>query len=125
MKKEKKEKGRQHARQHIGPSSGPNRLRSIDPVLEGVQTLRSRNHLDLPHTASIGSSMREIELLVETYLNAERDLTAAVDAAGGKVQLPDGRTITTGRAEYDAVPSRQRRRAWVMVRQNAPMPPSR
>jgi hypothetical protein len=39
--------------------------------------------------------MREIELLVETYLSAERDLATAVDAAGGSVLLPDGRTVTT------------------------------
>ena len=31
--------------------------------------------------------MREIELLVETYLIAKRDLATAVDTAGGKVQL--------------------------------------
>jgi hypothetical protein len=69
--------------------------------------------------------MREIELLVETYLAAERDLVTAIDAAGGSVQLPDGRAITTGRAEFDAVPGRQRRRAWVIVRKNAPMPSRR
>jgi len=67
--------------------------------------------------------MREIELLVESYLTAERDLAAAVDAAGGSVQLTDGCTVTTGRAEFDAVPGRQRRRAWVIVRQSATMPP--
>jgi hypothetical protein len=69
--------------------------------------------------------MRGIADLVESYLTAERDLATAVDAAGGSVQLPDGRTITTGRAEFDAVPGRQRRRAWVLVRQNAPMPARR
>ena len=68
--------------------------------------------------------MREIELLVET-LTAERDLVAAVDAAGGTVPLPDGRTVTVGRAEFDALPGRQRKRAWVVVRRNAPMPPRR
>jgi hypothetical protein len=68
--------------------------------------------------------MREIELLVET-LTAERDLVAAVDAAGGTVPLPDGRTITVGRAEFDAPPGRQRKRAWVTVRMNAPMPSRR
>jgi hypothetical protein len=90
--------------------------------LEGVRTLRCPNHLDLLPAASIAPFMREIELLVETYLNAEHALATAVDAAGGKVQLSDGRTITTGRAEFDAVPGRQRRRAWVLVRQSAPMP---
>jgi hypothetical protein len=69
--------------------------------------------------------MREIELLVESYLTAERDLATAVDAVGGSVQLPDGRTVTTGRAEFDAAPSMQRRRAWVIVRKNAPMPARR
>jgi hypothetical protein len=46
--------------------------------------------------------MREIELLVETYLAAERELVAAVYAAGGAVPLPDGRTVSVGRAEFDA-----------------------
>jgi len=46
--------------------------------------------------------MREIELLVERYLAAERDLVAAVDAAGGAVSPPDGRTVTVGSAEFDA-----------------------
>jgi hypothetical protein len=69
--------------------------------------------------------MRGIEDLVENYLTAERALATAVDAAGGWVQLPDGRTITTGRAEYDAVPGGQRWRAWVLVRRHAPMPARR
>ena len=49
--------------------------------------------------------MREIEQLVETYLAVERDLVAAVDVAGGAVPLPDGRTVCTGRAEFDALPN--------------------
>jgi hypothetical protein len=49
--------------------------------------------------------MRQIELLVEAYLMAERDLVAVVDAAGGTVPLPDGRTVTVGRAEFDTPPS--------------------
>jgi hypothetical protein len=69
--------------------------------------------------------MRGIEDLVESYLATERALTAAVDAAGGSVLLPDGRTITTGRGEFDAVPGTQRRRAWVIVRKNGPMPARR
>jgi hypothetical protein len=32
--------------------------------------------------------MREIELLVEAYLTAERGLIAAVDSIGGAVPLP-------------------------------------
>ena len=69
--------------------------------------------------------MRDIELLVETYFTAERDLVAAVDAEGGAVQLSDGRTVSTGRAEFDELPAVRRRRAWVMIRRNAPMPPRR
>jgi len=69
--------------------------------------------------------MCEIELLIEAYLTAERDLVAAVDAAGGTVPLLDGRTITVGRAEFDALPGSQRKRAWVTIRRNAPMPPRR
>ena len=69
--------------------------------------------------------MSEIELLVEAYLTVERDLVAAVDAAGGVVPLPDGRTVTVGRAEFDALLGERRKRAWVIVRRNAPMPPWR
>ena len=69
--------------------------------------------------------MHQIELLVEAYLMAERDLVAAVDAAGGSVPLPDGRTVTVGRAEFDSILDRQRRRAWVIIRSNAPLPSRR
>jgi hypothetical protein len=69
--------------------------------------------------------MREIELLVEAYLLAERDLVAAVEATGGAVPLPDGRTITLGRAEFDARLGERRKRAWVVIRKQAPMPPRR
>ena len=54
--------------------------------------------------------MRDI-LLVEMYLTAESALVAAVDAAGGTVSLPDGRTVSVGRAEFDALPSVRRKRA--------------
>ena len=47
--------------------------------------------------------MREIESLVEAYLIAERELVAIVETAGGAVPLPDGRTVTVGRAEFDAL----------------------
>jgi hypothetical protein len=66
--------------------------------------------------------MRKIELLVEAYLSAERDLVAAVDAAGGAVPLPDGRAVTVGRAEFDALLGDRRKRAWVIIRKQAPMP---
>ena len=75
-----------------------------------------------PQTANTTS---EIESLVDRFLSAERDLASAVDAAGGRVPLPDGRTISTGRAEFDALPGQQRRRAWVVIRKNALMPPPR
>ena len=52
--------------------------------------------------------MSDVEFLVEAYLTAERDLVAAVDSAGGKVPLPDGRTVTVGRAEFDALLSGRR-----------------
>jgi len=69
--------------------------------------------------------MREIQRLIETYLAAERELVAAVDAAGGAVPLPDGRLVTVGRAEFDALPSARHKRVWVTIRKNAPMPPRR
>ena len=69
--------------------------------------------------------MREIESLVEAYLIAERQLVAAVDAAGGAMPLPDGRTVTVGRAEFDALLGERRNRAWVIIRKKAPMPARR
>ena len=69
--------------------------------------------------------MRDFELLVEAYLAAERDLVAAVHPAGSAVPLPDGRFVTVGRAEFDALLSGRRKRAWVTIRRNAPMPPRR
>ena len=69
--------------------------------------------------------MRDVTSLVEIYLAAERDLVAAVDAAGGEVPLQDGRTVTVGRAEFDATLGSRCKRAWVIVRKNVPMPPRR
>jgi hypothetical protein len=66
--------------------------------------------------------MGKIESLVEAYLIAERALVAAVDPSGGSVPLPDGRTVTVGRAEFDAVLGERRKRAWVIIRKQAPMP---
>jgi hypothetical protein len=74
--------------------------------------------VDTPITA-------EIEALVKSFLSAEHNLAAAVDAAGGQVALSDGRTVSTGRAEFDAVLGRRRRRAWVVIRKNVSMPPLR
>ena len=64
--------------------------------------------------------MGKIESLVEAYLIAERALVAAVDASGGSVPLPDGRTVTVGRAEFDALLGERRKRAWVIIRKQAP-----
>jgi hypothetical protein len=69
--------------------------------------------------------MPDIASLVETYLAAESQLVAAVELAGGAVALPDGRTITVGRAEFDALFSQRRKRAWVVIRKQAPMPSRR
>ena len=69
--------------------------------------------------------MRNIESLVKAYLIAESALVAAVDAAGGAVPLPDGRTVTVGRAEFDALLSGRCKRAWVTIRKNVPMPARR
>jgi hypothetical protein len=69
--------------------------------------------------------MREIESLVEAYLIAERDLVAAVDAAGGAMPLPDGRTVTISRAEFDVLLAERRNWAWVIIRRKTPMPPRR
>ena len=69
--------------------------------------------------------MSEIESLVETCLTAERHLVTAVDAAGGAVPLSDGRSVTVGRAEFDALLGERRKRAWVVIRRQAPMPARR
>jgi hypothetical protein len=69
--------------------------------------------------------MREIKPLVEAYLRVEYDLVEAVDAAGGAVPLPDGRIVTVGRAEFEAMLSERRKRAWVIIRKQAPMPARR
>jgi hypothetical protein len=69
--------------------------------------------------------MRDIESLVKTNLAAERDLIAVVDSAGGAIPLPDGRTVTVGRAEFDALLCERRKRAWVIIRKQVPMPARR
>lgn len=97
----------------------------IDLIADNLPRLHFRNRLDLRRVESAGPHMREIESLIEAYLIAERTLIEAVDAAGGAVPLPDGRTVTVGRAEFDALPSGRCKRAWVTVRRNAPMPPRR
>jgi hypothetical protein len=100
-------------------------LGCIDPIRDTLLRLQSGDPFDMRGGASGGARMRQIELLVETYLLAERELVAAVAAAGGSVPLPDGRTVTVGRAEFDTLLDRPRRRAWVMVRRNAALPPRR
>jgi hypothetical protein len=87
--------------------------------------LRSRILLDVRRAQSVRPFMREIEQLVEAYLDAERDLVAAVDAARGAVPLPDGRTVSLGRAEFDVLLGERRKRAWALNRMSVPMPPRR
>jgi hypothetical protein len=65
--------------------------------------------------------IHDIGSLIETYLSAERELVAAVESAGGAVPFPDGGTVTTGRAEFDALLGDRRKRAWVIIRKQAPM----
>jgi hypothetical protein len=55
--------------------------------------------------------MGEIKSLAEAYLTAERNLVTAVESAGGAVPLPDGRTVTVGRAEFDALRGERRNSA--------------
>jgi hypothetical protein len=70
-------------------------------------------------------NLLHLRLSDSVRLAAERELVAAVEAAGGAVPLPDGRTVATGRAEFDALWSGRAKRAWVLVRKNAPMPSGR
>jgi hypothetical protein len=84
--------------------------------------LRYRDRLDLRRAESVGPLMTEIASLIEAYLTAERELVAAVEAEGGAVPLPDGRTVTVGRAEFDALLGERRKRAWVVIRKKMPMP---
>ena len=97
----------------------------IDLIGDNLPRLHLRDFLDPRGTKSVGPYMCKIESLVEAYLIAERTLVAAVEAAGGKVPLPDGRTVMVGRAEFDALPTGRGKRAWVTVRRNASMPPRR
>src|SRR6266705_3539735 len=101
------------------------RFPRIDLVTDRFLRLQFRLLLDLRPTRSSGPRMHDIESLVQAYLIAERDLVAAVDAAGGAVPLPDGRTVSVGRAEFDPLLSGRCKRAWVTLRRNAPMPPRR
>src|SRR5258708_2210924 len=97
----------------------------IDLIGDSLPRLYFRDLLDLRRAESAGPHMREIECLIEAYLIAERTLVEAVEAPGGTVPLPDGRTVTVGRADFGALPSGRCKRAWVTVRRNAPMPPRR
>jgi hypothetical protein len=75
---------------------------------------------------SVGlQGVNDIGSLVEMYLAAESQLVAAIESAGGAVPLPDGRIVTVGRAEFDALLSGRRKRAWVVIRKQAPMPSRR
>lgn len=67
----------------------------------------------------VAGHMRNTESLVEAYLTAERDMVTAVDAVGAAVPLPDDRTVPVGRAKFDALSGRRRKRAWITVRVSA------
>jgi hypothetical protein len=41
------------------------------------------------------------------------------------IALPDGRTVIVGRAEFDALLGERRKRAWVIIRKQVPMPARR
>jgi hypothetical protein len=97
----------------------------IDLIGDRCLRLHCRDLLDLRRAESGHPHMREIVSLVEAYLTAERDLAAAVEAAGGAAPLPDGRTVTVGRAEFDALLGERRKRAWVIIRKQVPMPARR
>jgi hypothetical protein len=97
----------------------------IDLIGDRYLRLHCRDRLDPRRAESVGPLMTEIASLIEAYLTAERDLVAAVEAAGGAVPVPDGRTVTVGRAEFDALLGERRRRAWVIIRKQAPMPARR
>jgi hypothetical protein len=43
-----------------------------------------------------------------------------VRGTSGRVS-PDGRTVTVGRAEFDALLGERRKRAWVIIRRQVPM----
>ena len=49
----------------------------------------------------------------------------ASDVVPKALYLPDGRSVTLGRAEFDALFGERRKRAWVMIRKQAPMPARR
>ena len=97
----------------------------IDLIVDRCLRLHCRDLLDLRRANSVGPVMTEIASLIEAYLTAERELVAAVDAVGGAVPLPDGRTVTVGRAEFDALLGERRKRAWVVIRKKMPMPARR
>jgi hypothetical protein len=97
----------------------------IDLFRDTSLRLHCHHLLDLQRAESVGPHMSEIASLIEAYLTAERELVAAVDAAGGAVPLPDGRTVTVGRAEFDALLGDRRKRAWVLIRKQGPMPARR
>src|SRR5438552_18021152 len=100
-------------------------LHWIDPIPDTVRRLPFLDLFDIRGAGSGRARMHQIELLVEAYLKIERDLVAAVDAAGGTVPLSDGRTVTLGRAEFDSLLDRQRKRVWVIIRRNVAMPSRR
>ena len=84
------------------------RLRSIDLICERPWRLRPLDGIDLLHQQSVPPPHALTSSLSSkcTWL-PRQDLVAAVDAFGGSVHLSDGRAISAGRAEFDAVPVRE------------------
>ena len=76
----------------------------IDLIGDRCLRLHCRHLLGLWRAESGGPHMCEIESLVEAYLNAERDLVGAVEAAGGA-------GAPVGRSHRHSGPRRVRRAA--------------
>jgi hypothetical protein len=81
--------------------------------------------LTVPPPRANRPGMHDVAPFVETYLAAERALVSAVESAGGAVRLPDGRIVTVGRAEFDALLGERRKRAWMIVRMQSLIPARR
>jgi hypothetical protein len=52
------------------------------------------------------------------------NVVGATSSRGRALSL-DGRTVTVGRAEFDSLLGERRKRAWVIIRKQAPMPARR
>jgi hypothetical protein len=74
----------------------------------------------------MGVDIKFNALWLSPYVIASKQpVSSASRALGGAVPLPDGRTVTVGRAEFDALLGQRRKRACVIIRKQAPMPARR